>query len=161
MRRDGKKETLRDMYMDTNRSWSYRMPSNKLHGVNTWSNYLNSIIDNYKIFSEFILCWSELWMAKTQLQNAIGKNHVSNSDVQLFLNFRCIGFCSTGLNYFPSQKELCSSFCSCKKKRHALHFVVVHPMRSALYLPKPSAQLLPLIWTLIFFRFQNQLNFLL
>ena len=24
-----------------------------------------------------------------------------------------------------------------------LHFVVVHPMHSALYLPKPSAQLLP------------------
>ena len=47
------------------------------------------------------------------------------------------------LNYFPSQKELCSSFCSCKKKQHALHFVVVHPMHSALYLPKPSAQLLP------------------
>ena len=38
VRRGGKKETVRDMYMDTNRSWSYRMPSNKLHGVNTWSN---------------------------------------------------------------------------------------------------------------------------
>ena len=46
---------------------------------------------------------------------SLGKNHVSNSDVQLFFNFRCIGFVVLVLNYFPSQKELCSSFCSCKK----------------------------------------------
>ena len=38
VRRGGRKETVHDMYMDTNRSWSYRMPSNTLHGVNAWSN---------------------------------------------------------------------------------------------------------------------------
>ena len=57
-------------------------------------------------------------MAKTQLQNVIGKNHVRNSDVQLFFDFRtsdALDFVVLVLNYFPSQKELCSSFCSCKK----------------------------------------------
>ena len=52
------------------------------------------------------LCWSELWMAKTQLQNVIGKNHVSNSDVQLFLNFRCIGFCITGFELFSEPERV-------------------------------------------------------
>ena len=47
-------------------------------------------------------------MAKTQLQNVIGKNHVSNSDVQLFLNFRCIGFCSAGFELFSEPERVMS-----------------------------------------------------
>ena len=54
-------------------------------------------------------------MAKTQLQNVIGKNHVSNSDVQLFLTSDALDCVVLVLNYFPGQKELCSSFCSRKK----------------------------------------------
>ena len=60
-----------------------------------------------------------------------------------FLTSDALDFVVLVLNYFPNQKELCSSFCSCKKKTTALHFVVVHPMHSALYLPKEFAQLLP------------------
>ena len=54
-------------------------------------------------------------MAKAQLQNVIGKNHVSNSDVELFLTSDALDFVVLVLNYFPSQKELFSSFCSSKK----------------------------------------------
>ena len=45
-------------------------------------------------------------MAKTQLQNVIGKNHVSNSDVQLFFNFRCIGFCNIGFELFSEPEKI-------------------------------------------------------
>ena len=45
-------------------------------------------------------------MAKTQLQNVIGKNHVSNSDFQLFFNFRCIGFCSAEFELFSESEKV-------------------------------------------------------
>ena len=45
-------------------------------------------------------------MAKTQLQNVIGKNHVRNSGVQLFFDFRCIGFCSTGFELFSEPERV-------------------------------------------------------
>jgi hypothetical protein len=54
-------------------------------------------------------------MAKAQLQKVIGKNHVSNSDVELFLTSDALDFVVLVLNYFPSQKGLFSSFCSSKK----------------------------------------------
>ena len=60
-----------------------------------------------------------------------------------FFDFRCIGFCSTGFElFFRARKSYVLHFVAEKKYMH-LHFVVVHPMHSALYLPKPSAQLLP------------------
>ena len=70
-------------------------------------------------------------MAKTQLQNVIGKNHVSNSDVQLFLTSDALDFVVLVLNYFPSQnyvlhfvaakKATCTAFCSCAP--YAFRFV--------------------------------------
>ena len=60
-----------------------------------------------------------------------------------FLTSGALDFVVLVLNYFPIQKELCSAFCSCKKKYMHLHFVYVHPVHSALYLRNPAAQLLP------------------
>ena len=87
---------------------------------------LNSIIDNYKMFSEFMLVG--LWMAKTQLH--VREKYVRSSDVHIFLT--SIGFCSTG-NYFP-KKELCSSFCSytCTCKPYAFHFAQLSEPRCTL-----------------------------
>ena len=50
--------------------------------------------------------WSELWMDKTQLQNVIGKIHVSIPDFQVFFNFRCIVFCSAYLDLFSDSNHL-------------------------------------------------------
>jgi hypothetical protein len=74
----------------------------------------------------------------------MGKKLVSNSDFQLFVTSDALDFVVPILNYCPSQKRLCSVFCSCKKRYHALNFVVAHRMmHHAFYLPKASAQLLP------------------
>ena len=39
-------------------------------------------------------------------RNVIGKNHVSNSDFQLFFNFRCIGFCSADIELFSEPERV-------------------------------------------------------
>ena len=34
------------------------------------------------------------------------KNHVSNSDFQLFFNFRCVGFCSADFELFSESDKV-------------------------------------------------------
>jgi len=75
---------------------------------------------------------------------SLGKIMLAIPIFSYFLTSDALDFVVLILNYFPSQKRLCSVFCSCKKRYHALNFVVAHRMmHHAFYLPKASAQLLP------------------
>ena len=106
------------------------------------------------------------WQLQNVLRNYVGRNfgwHRPNYKMSLgkitiaipifsyFLTSDALDFVVLILNYFLSQKRLCSVFCSCKKRYHGLNFVVAHRMHCVLYLSKAFAQLLPLIWTLIQF----------
>ena len=111
VRRGGKKETVRDMCMDTNRSWSYRM----------LTNCTGSTLDPIKF---------NHWQLQNVLRNYVGRNfgwHRPNCKMSLgkimlaipifsyFLTSDAWDFVVLILNYFPSQTRLCSVFCSCKK----------------------------------------------
>jgi hypothetical protein len=56
-------------------------------------------------------------MAKTQLQDVIGKNHISNSDVQLFFILDTLDFVrirkSYVLYFVAAKKATYTAFCSC------------------------------------------------
>ena len=98
------------------------------------------------------------WQLQNVLRSYVGRNfgwHRPNYKMSLgkfmlaipifsyFLTSDALDFVVLILNYFPSQKRLCSVFCSCKKGTMHWIFVVARRMHCVLYLPKASAQLLP------------------
>jgi len=139
----GKKETVRDMYMDTNRSWNYRMPPNKRTGstldptkFNHWQ--LQNFLRNY--------VGRKFGWHRPNYKMSLGKIMLAISIFSYFLTSDALDFVVLILNYFPSRKRLGSLFCSCKTlpctefcgcAPHALHFV---PTKSLCTTPPPLSE---------------------
>ena len=112
VRRGGKKETVRDMYMDT-----ISHEATECHLTNCKRSTLDPTTFNH-------------WQLQNVLRKYVGRNfgwHRPNYKMSLgkfmlvipifsyLLTSDALDFVVLILNYFPSQKRLCSVFCSCKK----------------------------------------------
>ena len=116
-------------------SWSiqqkiYRMPSNKVTDHETTECHLTNCTGSTLDPTKF-----NHWQLQNVLRIYVGRNfgwHRPNYKMSLvmlaipifsyFLTSDALDFVVLILNYFPSQKELCSSFCSCKKSN--MHCIV-------------------------------------